>query len=245
MAHRLMRTALLCAAIAVAGCARGPSGEDGGEAGARRTAAEHRAANEAAGAAGTLMPVDEASRNPEFATFRDALAVAVEHRDTAAVMAVIDPGIKWSFGADHGIDAFRAHWLGADAPENLWEELGEVLELGGSFASDSQFVAPYTFSKWQGAMDAYSHVVVTAADAPVRAAPLEDAAVLATVGHAIFRLDSNHGLADALEGWAVVDRGAGTPGFVARRFTRSPLDYRAFFERKSGEWRMTLFLAGD
>jgi hypothetical protein len=88
-------------------------------------------------------------------------------------------------------------------------------------------------------------VVVTADAAPVRAAPLEDAAVLATVGHAVFRLDANHALASALEGWAVVDRGTGTPGFIEGRLTRLPLDYRAFFERRDGAWRMTLFVAGD
>jgi hypothetical protein len=26
---------------------------------------------------------------------------------------------------------------------------------------------------------------------------------------------------------------------------RSPVDYRAFFERKAGRWRLTLLLSGD
>lgn len=243
---RLLRpivAVMLGVALGAAGCSRGPSGETG-EA-PERAAAEIRAANEAAGAVATLMPVDEGRRHPDFAAFRDALMASVRHRDTAAVLAALDPDIKWSFGDDHGLAAFRARWLAADAPEDLFEELGEVLALGGTFASDTQFIAPYTFSRWQGEMDAYSHVVVTAADAPLRAAPLEDAEVLAAVGHAIFRLDANHRLAEALEDWAVVDRGTGTPGFIARRFTRSPLDYRAFFERRGGVWRMTLFIAGD
>jgi len=244
MIRRWMVFAMFCALIVAAGCGRSRPQDDGAAA-PGRSEAELRAANREAGAAGTLMPIDEAGGDPGFEAFRAGLVAAVERRDSAAVLAALDPHIRWSFGDDTGIEGFRARWFGDDPPADLWEELGEVLSLGGTFAGDTMFVAPYTFSRWPSELDSYSHVVVTAADVPLRAAPLPDAEVLAEVSHAIYLLDSNRQLALSLDGWTPVDRGTGTPGFIESRHVRLPLDYRAYFQRRGGEWRMAMFLAGD
>lgn len=37
----------------------------------------------------------------------------------------------------------------------------------------------------------------------------------------------------------------GRKGYIASRYVRSPVDYRAFLTREGGRWRMTLFVAGD
>jgi hypothetical protein len=45
-----------------------------------------------------------------------------------------------------------------------------------------------------------------------------------------------------------VDRGDAArraQGFVALQYIRSPVDYRAYFQKSGGRWRMTLFIAGD
>jgi hypothetical protein len=244
MTGRWIMFVVLCCLIPAAGCGRARSTGDGAET-PERNEAEIRAANEAAGAVATLLPVDESGRDPAFHAFHAALAAAVARRDTAALLAVVDPKIRTSFGDDNGIEAFRARWLGPDARENLWHELGDVLALGGTFSSDSQFVAPYTFSRWPESLDGFEHVAVTAADVPVRTAPLDDATVLATVSYAIFRLDPNRALANALDGWTVIDRGADTPGFIETGHVRSPMNYRAFFQRQAGTWRMNLLIAGD
>lgn len=244
MTRRWIVLVVLCGVLAAAGCGRAPStGDSAGT--PERSEAEIRAANEAAGAAGTLMPADEAGRDPAFEAFLDGLVAAVARRDTAALLAAVHPNIRTSFGDDNGIEAFRRKWLGADARRDLWRELGDVLALGGTFSNDSQFVAPYTFSRWPEALDGFEHVAVTAADVPLRAAPLEDAAALATVSYAILRLDPNPALANALDGWTVIDRGEDTPGFIETRHVRSPMNYRAFFQREAGTWRMNLFIAGD
>lgn len=207
--------------------------------------AEVRAANEAAGAVGTLLPVDEGERDPGFATFRNALLAAAAAQDTAAILAVTHPDIRVSFGADNGIAAFRGKWFSGAPDRDFFVELRAVLELGGTFRGDSQFVAPYVFALWPEHLDGFTHVAVTDADVSVRAAPLDDAAVLHTVSYAIFPLDDRHELADALSDWTVIDRGQDTPGFIATPDVRSPLHYRAFFQRQGGEWRMNLFIAGD
>ncbi len=37
----------------------------------------------------------------------------------------------------------------------------------------------------------------------------------------------------------------GKKGYVSVKFVRSPIDYRACFEKKNGKWKMNTFVAGD
>jgi hypothetical protein len=45
--------------------------------------------------------------------------------------------------------------------------------------------------------------------------------------------------------WIRVTVPGGRSGYLLREQVRSPIDYRALFERRGGQWRLTVFLAGD
>ena len=45
--------------------------------------------------------------------------------------------------------------------------------------------------------------------------------------------------------WIAVRLDDGRSGFVRRALARSPIDYRAWFRKREGKWRMEGFLAGD
>ena len=45
--------------------------------------------------------------------------------------------------------------------------------------------------------------------------------------------------------WYKIETLGGKKGFVSAEFVRSPIDYRACFEKKNGKWKMTAFVAGD
>src|SRR5687767_1711181 len=100
-----------------------------------------------------LLPVDEAARRPDFFSFRAQLQRAIATRDTAALLAAVDPNIKNSFGGTDGIDEFRTMWKIGQPDSEIWEELGTLLSMGGSFFDDHTFVAPYVFSKWPESLD--------------------------------------------------------------------------------------------
>src|ERR1044071_8388557 len=95
-----------------------------------------------------LEPVDQAPQQPDFLAFRNELRQTIARRDVAALLRVVHPNIKSSFGGDDGIEAFKRHWR-LDRPDSeLWRELGAVLALGGTFLDPDQFAAPYVYSKW-------------------------------------------------------------------------------------------------
>jgi hypothetical protein len=45
--------------------------------------------------------------------------------------------------------------------------------------------------------------------------------------------------------WQRVELADGRAGYVRSEDIRSPIDYRAAFQRVGGRWRMTAFIAGD
>ena len=191
-----------------------------------------------------LLPVDEAARQPDFFSFRAQLQTAVARHDIEAVIAVVHKGIKNSFGGDEGVDGFRRIWNPNAADSTLWAELGAVLALGGTFDADDSFTAPYVFSRWPNQYDGFEHVALIASDVRVREAPRSDAPALMPLSFAILPVVRSNGIAE-VEGWTAVQLEGRKTGFVVTRLTRSPIDYRARFNKINGRWQMTFFLAGD
>lgn len=196
-----------------------------------------------------VLPVDEAAQDPGFFAFRASLQRAIAERDTTAVLAVVDSTIKLSFGGDAGIDWFVEFWL--ESPDgDIWVELGAVLALGGRFMGDSLFYAPYTFNAFAAGerppeYDPYEALIAIDDAVPVLAAPEPGADTLAVLSFHLVLHEWRTAVAEPPAGWTAIRLADDALGFVRTRSVRSPLDYRAVFERREGCWRMTMLIAGD
>ena len=194
-----------------------------------------------------LRPVDEAAQRPDFFTFRAHLQTAISRRDPAAILAAVSPTIRNTFGDDDGRAAFEKMWR-LDRPDSeLWEKLGAVLSLGGTFDASGNFIAPYTFSRWPSTIDPFEHIAVVGAQVTVRAMSSTTSAALASLSFAVVPVarDSKQRPVAASEDWTSVRLNDGRTGYVANRYVRSPIDYRAIFARVGGGWRLITFIAGD
>lgn len=189
----------------------------------------------------SVVPVDEAARDPEFFVFRARLQRAVAAHDTAAVMSVVSPRMLNSFGGNGGKDEFRQAW-GVAEPETslLWATLGFVLALGGQFDTDTSFYAPYSFRG--SAVDGFEGLIVLARNVMVRAQPNGNSAVRDTVS---FEAVTKWREQSPTDGWEPVRTGGGQTGWVRDDYLRSPIDYRAGFVRRQGRWWMRALVAGD
>lgn len=189
-----------------------------------------------------LRPVDEAATRPDFFSFRAQLLADVARRDVQALLAVVRKDIKNSFGGNDGIDEFKTLWEIDQADSKVWEILATVLGLGGSFTADNQFSAPYVFSRWPQGVHAYDYVAIIGTDVRARAAPEASSDVLARLSYDIVeQVDSTL----ASDDWAAIRLPGGRLGYVAKRYVRSPIDYRAIFEKSDGRWQMSILIAGD
>jgi hypothetical protein len=191
-----------------------------------------------------LHPVDEAGEDPAFLAFRDDLLAAIRRRDLEAVVAVASEDIKLSFGGSYGRETFR-EWLVEDdtgSGVSYWQELERAISLGGIFEGPESFCTPYVFCleiPGCDTCDPYETLIATSKRSAVYAAPDRNAAVVAQLSFSVVRaLDDGYP-------WRKIALPGGGTGYVTAPEFRSPIDYRARFEKRDGRWLMTLFIAGD
>ncbi|MGR3312858.1 hypothetical protein [Roseovarius indicus] len=203
----------------------------------------------------TLPPVDEAEEDESFVAYRERLIAAVVARDIEAIVAMSAEDIRLSFGGASGHAALR-EYLTVDpktfpegqrheAPalrQRNWADLETVLRMGGVFDGDGQFVAPYTWSfQPPDDMDPFEVMFVTGTGVAMRDRPIRYGNVTAWLDHDVVRhLDWVSGTP-----YVKVARADETEGYVHRDYLRALVDYRAYFEKREGEWKMITFIAGD
>ena len=199
-----------------------------------------------------LKFVDEAAEDPSFLAFRTRLIVAAERRDTKFILSVLDRNIKVSFGGDGGLADFTDYWKIESGDPRFWDEFRPVIKNGGVWLRENgrrtgTFTAPYSFQGFPENLDVYEHSVIFGRDVNLRERPSVDSRWLGTLSYNIVKvIDSvmKKG-SDNKADWQKVRTLGGTTGWVKAEFVRSPIDYRAGFEKKRGVWKMTFFIAGD
>lgn len=98
-------------------------------------------------------------------------------------------------------------------------------------------------------VDGFEHQIVFGNNVNLRAEPNTKAQTVAQLSYNIIKVDYDNSVADTTkEGeylWLKIETLGGKKGFVNAQFVRSPIDYRACFEKRGGKWKMSFFLAGD
>ena len=195
-----------------------------------------------------LSPIDEASKNYEFQKFREQIQIAVANKDLEFIKEHIDKNIKNTFGGNDGVEEFLEQWKLHANPEksSLWYELGEVLRLGGTFSNKekSSFIAPYVHSTFPDNCDPFTYGAIVGKNVNLRVKPGTDSEDITKLTHDIVEI-IDHG--QDTNGWRKIKLANGTKGYVAKRYLRSPIDYRGEFSKSKvdGIWRLTIFVAGD
>lgn len=201
-----------------------------------------------------LKPIDEGNQNTSFSQFRSKLISAVKNKDKKYLFSVLDPKIEVSFGGDNGIADFKKFWEIDKANSGVWEELLLVLNNGGTFLQENgkrteQFCAPYTFTSFPEDLDAFEYNVIFGNNVRLRSKPNLSSDIVAKLSYNIVKIDFENSVRDSKdEGrftWYKIETLGGLYGFVSADYVRSPIAYRACFEKKKGVWKMTAFIAGD
>lgn len=203
-----------------------------------------------------VPPVDEAIQNAELVMLRDVLLQAVAARDVDVIIAHSCPDIRINFGGGAGHAALREYFevpveqLNAEArqraPEmrdRAWEALENTLRLGGNMRSETEFWAPYTWNaQLPHRFDVFETLFVTGSGVALRASGEATGKLLMRLDYEVVTAQGYYPDAEYLP----VQLGDGTHGYVHADYLRSPVDYRAEFQRAdNGHWQMCTFIAGD
>ena len=198
--------------------------------------------------------VDEAPTDASFLAFRTKLIAAAKSRDAKYILSILDKNVKNNFGGGGGVAEFKKQWE-IDRPNSkFWDEFLPVITNGGKFHDSEEaatttklFVAPYSFQAFPDDLDAFTYSVIFGNNVNLRAKPEMNAPVVTKLSYNIVEItNSIKDKTDAeKDDWYEIKTLGGKKGFVKAEFVRSPIDYRAGFEKKGGVWKMTFFLAGD
>lgn len=199
-----------------------------------------------------LYPVDEAAKDRSFKVFRDKLLAAASKKDKAFVLSILDPKIQLSFGGDSGLKDFKEMWKIDQPNSKFWDELTTILKLGGAFQTiegRKEFAAPYITSSWPDKLDSFEYAAVIGKNVRLRAEPGVNSPVVTSLTYDIVKFITTEPPTAAVQkdgfDWIKVATSDGKQGYVAKTYLRSPVDYRAYFRKVNGSWRMVVFLAGD
>ena len=199
--------------------------------------------------ANKLPPVDETSSDPALKAFRDKLLATIQKRDKTSLISVLAAGIKNDFGGGaDGVEGFARQWRINQPDSKVWQVLSDVLILGGTFTGPKTFCAPYVYSKFPDTLDAFGYEVIIRESAALLVQPSATAAVIQTLSYDIVEVDYDRSVRDAGQAnykWLKVTAPSGQTGYLARADLRSPIDYRACFDKLDGAWKMVMLVAGD
>ena len=206
-----------------------------------------------------VKPVDEAAQEPTFLAFRTKLIAAVERKDAAFVLSIIDPKIEFSYGGEVGITPFKKEWKQLNKTSEFWNEFAIVIKNGGAFDGEgrnrlSSFAAPYLYTQWpENLGDVYEYHAIFGKEVNLRKEPNTSAEVVDVLSYNVVKIDEEKSV-KLWKGpnkdwfvydWNFVETLGGKKGFVKGEFVRSQLDYRAGFQKKRGVWKLIFFIAGD
>jgi hypothetical protein len=197
-----------------------------------------------------VKPIDGAKKDASFFAFRTKLIEAAKKRDAKYVLSILDRDIKNSFGGNGGIGEFKDFWKINNSNSKFWDEFLSVITNGGKFIKEGNsklFFAPYTFTSFPGDLDAFSHNVITGDKVKLRLKADVNSPVVANLSYNIVEILESVKAKENIEkvSWYEIKTLGGKRGYVKAEFARSPIDYRAGFEKKGGKWKMTTFIAGD
>ena len=194
---------------------------------------------------GKLPPIDETTMDTSFVAFQRQLVKAITERDAVSLMAMVSPQIRSSFGEGGGKKEFGIYWkLDKPKESELWAKLGEAVKLGCARMPNSpEYAAPYVYARFPDEYDSFDHLAVVLADAKLYAQPRIGSTIVESLQWDILKRGDEKTKAPA--GWVKVQTLKGRIGWVQTSAVRSPIDYRAIFEKRSGKWWMTAFVSGD
>jgi hypothetical protein len=212
------------------------------------------------------LMVDEAWRDPELVLVRHDIVVSALRHDTASLRPNLETRFLSSFGGGGGIDEFFGSLNGSPG---LWNELIEVLSLGGRLGTDAaSFSAPFwaagvACTPLAGAeattsdttpdiptsnfdCDGFGVLLVLGTKVRVRATP--GGAPIDAITLDLVNKDRQRSDGTTPDGtvWTPIIMRNGTHGWIAARLLRSPIGRRASFQKgPDGRWRMSSFVEGD
>lgn len=196
-----------------------------------------------------LAPVDEAAGDATWTRFRARLIDALIKRDHKFVDSIVDRKVR-NISGDDGIAEFRKLWELQKADSPLWSELPKVLFLGSARVKQEgsdEVCAPYVYFRWPANAPDDANAAVISREAIVQSRPSSASPAVSTLAYDLVHVSDWEVIDEdksSKQIWVAVKTAAGT-GYLPQEQVRSPLEYRACFIKREGNWRLSGLEVGE
>ncbi|GAB1540989.1 hypothetical protein NUACC21_36580 [Scytonema sp. NUACC21] len=197
---------------------------------------------------------DRVPSSSSFYQFRERLKQAIRERDAKFIRAIADPKIKITFGSPIPFSSLRF-----DNPNSLsWTRLERIISIGCTpyeappGVKINAYQCPHVSQASLG--DPFSDVYIVGENINVRAQPRNDSQVIGVLSDEVVKSNptgfsrltqQQQQEQQTFDGWQPIITPAGQQGYISSRYAYYPAGYRARFENKQGQWKMTVFITGD
>ncbi len=194
----------------------------------------------------TLAPVDQSANDPQLVELIAVLVKACDEKDFKPFEAAISPDAIAGFDGSEGVAGFKAAYGIDDPNTTFYADFKAAVTLGGAYLDETTYGAPYVYAAWPEDIDSFEFTAAIGEKTQLYAKPSEDSRVLADVTHQLLQVieEAPDASGAAPDGWIHVTANE-RHGYVKRSETRSPLDYRAVFQKTANRWWLGAFVAGD
>lgn len=199
-----------------------------------------------------VPPRDESERAPGFREFIERFRRALEQRDAATLLSMVDTEIISDPFGDQlvGRDAFRKHNNLDDRDSEFWTRVSEILRLGAGVEGCEtpqaycRVKVPYWTERLTD-LDSYDYSIARNENVPLYTAPKADAAIVERLSYDVVKHVEKYSQGP-LEGWEEVQLMDGRRGFIREGDLYRRTGLRMWFAREDdGSWILRNLVSGD
>ena len=188
----------------------------------------------------TLPPIDQCSKDADFATFLGELKRMTAARDRDAFLALLSDDVTVDFGGGGGREDFAKAWS-FDPGEhgNVWDLLAKIIKMGCARVNEIR-VIPSLIEQVDSDDEAVFDSRLVLPGAKLFREPGKSATASAVAPWAVVTVINTGG-----DLWTGVRLPDGLKGWISDDDLYEPLGYRMTIEKRAGKWAITAFVAGD
>jgi hypothetical protein len=198
-------------------------------------------------------PVKDSVKDISLQKFIDTLKAVVQRKDAGKMYSLVSTKIINSFDDDDGIGNFKKIW-NAKKDDRLWMVLKKLLAFGGQYTYETQrhgknkdeYVYPYFFDEQiTGEHNYFDLFVVNGDSINMRQQGNTGSPIIIKLSYEVVKIldDTTH--KNQAE-WLYVSTLDGKyKGYIKESLLYNFIDYRMFFRKVKGIWKINTLVAGD
>jgi hypothetical protein len=186
-----------------------------------------------------ISPSVEGPRDTRLATLLNRMRRIVAERDYRSLEALMSHNFRVEFDVGQGPRVFRSHWRIESGESPVWKILERLLSLEGMFYSPTLYALPYLYARFPTDLNPLEYVVAVKDEVPLFANPESGAEPIGFLQHSIVPLAKplEPPVIIPSEGFIELNHPVLGKCFAASSAVYSPAGHRAFFEKRSSQWR--------